>query len=152
MDAASLEKFFEPFAAVTIKGMFGGRGVYADGVMFALQAGDNIYLKTDDLSRPRFSAAASTPFVFRSPMGPKETSFWLMPTAASGDADTLKIWCGLALDAARRAAAAKQGRGAGGKAAKPAKRASAAKVSPVGKRAKSPAGRRPPPARKSRTR
>ncbi len=146
MDAASLEKLFEPFAAVAIKGMFGGRGVYADGLMFALHAGDKIYLKTDASSRPRFSEAGSTPFVYRSPMGPKETSYWLMPAPASGDAKTLNIWCGLALDAARRVAVAKEAKGAvgkGGKAAKSTKRAPA-KPSPARKGAKAPAGRRPP--------
>jgi DNA transformation protein len=146
MDAASLEKLFEPFAAVTIKGMFGGRGVYAEGLMFALQAGDNIYLKTDATSRPRFSAAGSTPFVYRSPMGPKETSYWLMPAAASGDADGLKTWCGLALEAARRAAATKGAKGAAVGRAKevtPMKRAPDKSSSPAGKAGKAPTRRRP---------
>ena len=147
MDAASLGKLFEPFAAVTIKGMFGGRGVYAEGLMFALQAGDNIYLKTDASSRPRFSEVGSTPFVYCSPMGPKETSYWLMPAAASGDADALKTWCGLALEAARRAAATKGAKGAAvtrAKEATPTKRVPA-KPSPARKAGKAaPAGRRPP--------
>jgi DNA transformation protein len=144
MDAASLEKLFGPFAAVTIKGMFGGRGVYAQGLMFALQAGDKIYLKTDASSRPRFSDAGSTPFVYRSPMGPKETSYWLMPAAATGDPDTLKAWCGLALDAARRAAAAKGAQRAAVKRASKAASAkrAPAKPRPAGKRGKAPAGRR----------
>jgi DNA transformation protein len=144
MDAASLEKLFEPFAAVTIKGMFGGRGVYAKGLMFALQAGDSIYLKTDAVSRPRFSEVGSTPFVYRSPMGPKETSYWLMPAMASGDADALKTWCGLALEAARCAAATKEAKAAAVKRAKeatPAKRAPA-EPSPARKAGKAPADHR----------
>ncbi len=112
MDAAGLQKFFEPFAAVTIKGMFGGRGVYADGLMFALQAGDDIYLKTDAVSAPRFKAAGSRPFVYRSPMGPRETSYWRLPAAAEANVGALKEWCGLALEAARRVAAAKAEKGA----------------------------------------
>src|SRR5579872_6824846 len=111
MDAAGLQKLFEPFAAVTVKGMFGGRGVYADGLMFALQAGEDIYLKTDAISAPRFKEAGSRPFVYRSPMGPKETSYWLMPRAAATDEKALKTWCGLALEAARRVAAAKLAKG-----------------------------------------
>ena len=153
MDAASLEKFFEPFAAVTIKGMFGGRGVYAEGLMFALQAGDHIYLKTDASIRPRFSEAGSTPFVYRSPMGPKETSYWLMPAAVSGDASALKTWCGLALEAARRAAATKGAKGAAVERAKETtlmKRAPA-KPRPTGKAGKAPAGRRPPAGKRRAT-
>jgi DNA transformation protein len=142
MDAAGLEKMFEPFAAVAIKGMFGGRGVYAEGLMFALQAGDKIYLKTDALSALRFKEAGSTPFVFRSPMGPKETSFWLIPAAAASDADAFKAWCRLALDAARRAAAAKEAK-AGGRTKRPP-----ANSSPAKKVAKAPAGRHPPAGRR----
>ena len=117
MDAAGLQKLFEPFAAVTVKGMFGGRGVYAEGLMFALQAGEDIYLKTDAVSAPRFKEAGSRPFVYRSPMGPKETSYWLMPQGAARNAKALTAWCGLALEAARRVAAAKQEKG--GRRAKP---------------------------------
>jgi DNA transformation protein len=145
MDAARLEKLFEPFAVVTVKGMFGGRGVSAEGLMFALQAGDKIYLKTDALSAPRFKEAGSTPFVFRSPMGPKETSYWLIPAAAGSDAKAFKTWCGLALDAARRAAAAKEAK-EGGR----SKRA-AAKSGPAKRAASGPTGHRPP-SRKGRAR
>jgi DNA transformation protein and related proteins len=153
MDAASLQKLFEPFAAVTIKGMFGGRGVYADGLMFALQAGEKIYLKTDAISAPRFKAAGSDPFVFRSPMGPKETSYWLMPAAAAADVAALKEWCSLALEAARRIAAAKEGQGAkrpktvkaprSGATRAPARRGAAKKAAakPSGRRGSSGRGR-----------
>jgi DNA transformation protein and related proteins len=107
IDADALQKLFAPFAAVSLKGMFGGRGVYAHGVIFALQAGEKIYLKTDEASAPRFKGAGSTPFVYPTPMGPRETSYWTMPAAAFGDPDELKMWCGLALEAARRRAAVK---------------------------------------------
>ena len=134
MDAAGLQKLFEPFAAITVKSMFGGRGVYAEGLMFALQAGEEIYLKTDAVSAPRFKEAGSRPFVYRSPMGPKETSYWLMPPATARDEKALKTWCGLALEAARRVAAtrlAKGGtRGKTGAARSPARR-SAKRPSPA---------------------
>ncbi|HEV3045203.1 MAG TPA: TfoX/Sxy family protein [Roseiarcus sp.] len=111
MDAEGLQKFFQPFATVTVRGMFGGRGIYAQGLMFALQAADKLYLKTDDVNAPRFAAAGSNPFIFPTPMGPKETSYWLMPASAHVDLSEFKIWCSLALEAARRAAAAKEAKG-----------------------------------------
>ena len=37
---------------VTIRNMFGGAGVYADGVMFAIVADDVLYLKADEVSQP----------------------------------------------------------------------------------------------------
>ena len=107
IDAERLQKLFAPFAAVSLKGMFGGRGVYAEGVIFALQAGDKVYLKTDETTAPRFREAGSTPFVYPTPMGPRETSYWTMPSEALVDPEALKVWCGLAVEAARRHAAAK---------------------------------------------
>lgn len=41
-------ELFAGVGRVQIKRMFGGAGVYADGLMFALLAEDSIYLKADD--------------------------------------------------------------------------------------------------------
>jgi len=111
MDADELKALFAPFAVVAVKGMFGGRGVYAEGLMIALQAGDEVYLKTDETIRDRFVKAGSTPFIYPTPMGPRETSLWRLPAAARGDVEALKAWATLALGAARRAAAAKASKG-----------------------------------------
>jgi TfoX/Sxy family transcriptional regulator of competence genes len=47
MDAEGLKALFEPVGAVSVKRMFGGRGVYADGLCFAIQSQGEVYLKTD---------------------------------------------------------------------------------------------------------
>ena len=39
---------------VSVRRMFGGAGVFADGVMFALIADDALYLKADDISKQAF--------------------------------------------------------------------------------------------------
>jgi len=38
------------FGPVTIRNMFGGAGIYASGVMFAILDDDVLYLKTDETS------------------------------------------------------------------------------------------------------
>jgi DNA transformation protein and related proteins len=134
MDADELKALFAPFAAVTVKGMFGGRGVYAHGLMIALQAGDEVFLKTDEVVRDRFARAGSAPFVYPTPMGPRETSLWRLPAVARRDAKEFKTWAALALEAARRAAAEKAAKGAARtkskapKREKPAARAKGAEV------------------------
>jgi TfoX N-terminal domain len=50
MDAEGLKALFEPLGAVAVKRMFGGHGVYADGLCFAIQSRGEVYLKTDALS------------------------------------------------------------------------------------------------------
>jgi len=144
MDADQLKALFAPFAAVTIKGMFGGRGVYAQGLMIALQAGDEVFLKTDEVVRDHFARAGSAPFIYPTPMGPRETSLWRLPAVARRDPEEFKAWAALALEAARRAAAEKATKGAARtktKAPKREKPAARAKGAPVKRAASKKAGK-----------
>jgi DNA transformation protein and related proteins len=50
--------------AVEAKRMFGGWGLYHDGVFFALVLGDVLYLKTDENNRAEFDARNLEPFTF----------------------------------------------------------------------------------------
>lgn len=47
VDAEFIHDLFQPFGAVTVRRMFGGAGLFADGVMFGLVSGGQIYLKAD---------------------------------------------------------------------------------------------------------
>jgi DNA transformation protein and related proteins len=108
VDAEGLKGLFAPFAPVSLKRMFSGHGVYADGVCFALHLRHDIYLKTDAETQARFEAAGSEPFVYDGVRGKVTvTSYWRLPPGAYDDPDELKDWCGLALQAARRFAAVK---------------------------------------------
>ena len=49
------------FGPVTIRPMFGGAGVYHDGLMFALVDDEVLYLKVDDRPRPAFVAENLSP-------------------------------------------------------------------------------------------
>jgi DNA transformation protein and related proteins len=107
MDADGLKALFQPFGAVEVKRMFGGYGIYADGLCFAIQPKGEVFLKADPLSEPIFSAAGSSPFVFEAKGKPMTTSFWRLPAAAYDDREELRRWASLGLEAARRSAAAK---------------------------------------------
>lgn len=53
----------ERLGPVTIKKMFGGAGVYADGLFFGLiDSNDVFYLKVDDTNRADYEARGSTLF------------------------------------------------------------------------------------------
>jgi DNA transformation protein len=66
---AYLPEVFELFGPVTIRKMFGGYGVYHDGLMFALVADDTLYLKADD-ENAHYSDAS----IWR--LKPKNDSAW----------------------------------------------------------------------------
>jgi DNA transformation protein len=107
MDAEALKALFEPFGSVTVKRMFGGSGIYAEGMCFAIESGGEVFLKTDSLSRADFSAADSAPFTYMAKGKSRPTSYWSLPTAAHEDDDQLRRWAAMGLEAARRAAEAR---------------------------------------------
>ena len=53
---------------VTTRPMFGGVGIYADGLFFALIDDDVLYFKVDDSNRPDFEEHGMGPF---RPFGPE---------------------------------------------------------------------------------
>jgi len=107
MDVDGLKALFEPFGAVAVKRMFGGAGVYAEGLCFAIESGGEVFLKVDALSQPRFAEVGSSPFVYVARGKPMPTSFWRLPAIAHEEADELVRWASLGLEAARRTAEAK---------------------------------------------
>ncbi len=98
-------ELLEPLGPVRAKRMFGGHGLYLQELFVALIADDQLYLKTDATTRPRFEAEGGTPFVFIQRGGTIETGY-LTPPAEALDAPALmQPWAQLALQAAVRARA-----------------------------------------------
>ena len=89
------------FGEVAWRRMFGGVGLYHDGLMFALIANDVLYFKVDDASRSDYESAGSGPF---RPYPDKKTvmSYYEVPIDVSEDRDELSSWAEKALGAARR--------------------------------------------------
>jgi DNA transformation protein len=107
MSPEALKELFKPFGEVSVKRMFGGGGVYAEGLCFAIEQGGEVFLKVDELSQPSFAEAGSSPFIYVAKGRPMTTSFWRLPAIAHAEADELRRWASLGLEGARRAAAAK---------------------------------------------
>ena len=82
--------------------MFGGAGLYADGIMFAILSKDVIYLKADGGTRGAFEREGSTPFSYQAKGGKRAImSFWRMPERLYDDPDELATWAERALAVAR---------------------------------------------------
>lgn len=88
--------------------MFGGVGVYANGLFFALIDDDTLYLKTDDALKLAFEAAGSHAFA---PFGhDKPMAYWTAPAEALDDQEILLEWSRKSLEVAARAATSKKKR------------------------------------------
>jgi len=81
--------------------MFGGAGLYLDGVFFGLVADDILFFKVDDTNKPDYVAAGSGPF---KPFGTNsyEMSYYEVPGDVLEDPDMLKEWAMKALLVAKR--------------------------------------------------
>ena len=85
------------FGPVTIRNMFGGAGIYADGVMFALLADDTLYLKADERSSRAFAAEGMAPFAYTvKGRQPVVMSYWEVPPRLLEDPDELAQWARMA--------------------------------------------------------
>ena len=97
----------QPWAAVSARRMFGGHGLYREGLMFALEAFGMLYLKVDDETRPAFSAAGCRPFIYEGSGRRVEMSYWTAPPECTESAADMARWCALGWQAALRAQAGK---------------------------------------------
>ena len=57
------------FGPVEAKSMFGGWGLYHEGLFFALIAADMLYLKVDEDNRAEFESMGLSPFVYEAKVG-----------------------------------------------------------------------------------
>ncbi len=106
-DPEAIRELFSTFGTVTVRRMFGGHGVFADGMMFALEADGELYLKADDLTIPKLAAENSEPFVYRARGREIALSYWRLPERLYDETDEFADFAREAFAAARRAAGAK---------------------------------------------
>ena len=104
MDAAAIEEMFAALGPVTIKRMFGGKGIYHRGLIVALDLRDEIMLKADAVSAPAFEAAGARRWAYAGRTGaPVNMPYWSIPDDAFDDPDIMAHWVRLAYEAALRA-------------------------------------------------
>ena len=92
------------FGPVTNRNMFGGAGLYADGVMFAILIDDTLYLKADATSSGAFAAEGKGQFSYEPrSKAPVAMSYWEVPERLLDEPEELAAWAREALKVARAA-------------------------------------------------
>ena len=94
-----------PFGPVTARAMFGGYGLYLDGLMFGLIAYDTLYFKVDDGNRDDYIEAGTGPFTYEGKQRPVEMSYYRIPETLMEDPASLAGWAERAYQAAKRSRA-----------------------------------------------
>ena len=103
-DPQALHELFASFGTVSIRRMFGGHGVFSEGLMFGLESGGELYLKADDLTVPKLVAEKSEPFVYNAKGREIALSYWRLPERLYDEPDEFAGFARDAFAAAQRAA------------------------------------------------
>jgi DNA transformation protein and related proteins len=104
MDRAELEEIFRSLGPVTIKRMFGGKGIYCDGKILGVEFEGELLLKADATSAPLFEEAGCRQWGYEhNKTGkPVKMPYWSIPDEAFDDPDIMAEWVRLAFEAALR--------------------------------------------------
>jgi DNA transformation protein len=107
MDPEFIAELFAPFGSVTVRRLFGGAGLFREGLMFGLVFDGAIFLKVDDASIPDFEREGSVPFVYTRAksagrVGPHSLSCWRLPERLYDDPEELVSWARRAFAIAER--------------------------------------------------
>lgn len=102
MDNDAINDLFSVLGPVMIKRMFGGKGVYFDGVIIALEVDGEILLKADADSAAEFEAAGSSRWSYSGKNKPVLMPYWSIPDEAVDDPEVMAVWARKAYEASLR--------------------------------------------------
>lgn len=101
---------FAPLGEISSRAMFGGYCLYCGGTVFALVAGNALYLKADEENREKFVARGLLRF---KPYEDRDDSmsYYQAPPEVFEDLDAMTDWVGGSVRAGRRASQGRKPRG-----------------------------------------
>lgn len=104
MTEDDIRDFFSGLGPVTVKRMFGGKGIYHHGLIIAIEIRGELMLKGDDESAPDLEAAGARRWTYVGSRHGKTVSmpYWTVPDAAVDDPEAFANWAGKAYEAALR--------------------------------------------------
>ena len=84
------------------KRMFGGYGLFKDDLMFGIISDGNLYLKSDDQNRERFTSIGLPPFRYQRKGKTVSLSYYQAPAEALDTREAIQVWVRSAIAAAQR--------------------------------------------------
>ncbi|MGO1160394.1 TfoX/Sxy family protein [Brucella sp. C7-11G] len=107
MDDETLRELFTGLGAISIRRMFGGKGVYHQGLIIALVVRDELLLKADAQSATAFIDAGSRQWAYDSKKSGKPVAmpYWSVPDDAFDDPEIMTDWAKVAFAASLRSGA-----------------------------------------------
>jgi DNA transformation protein len=100
---AWVEEALAPVGPITRRAMMGGATLYCGGTVFAILARDTLWFKADALSDAEWDAAGAERFGYERDGKIATMNYRRAPDAVHDDADALRRWACLAIEAGGRA-------------------------------------------------
>ena len=92
-----VEDQFSGIGKISIRKMFGGAGIYCQGVMFGLISDNIIYLKTDDSNKSDFEKLDLKPFKYNAKGKEISMSYYEIPEDILENSEILEKWASKSL-------------------------------------------------------
>ena len=92
-----------PWDVVSVRRMFGGYGVYRQGLIFGLVIEDVLYFKADEMNRPDYEAQGCEPFTYEAKGKRISIMYWQVPECALEEPEMLGEWAEKSYQASIRA-------------------------------------------------
>lgn len=103
-----VEEALEPLGPVSMRRMMGAATLYIDGAIFAIVSDDQLWFKADLVSDPIWDEAGCVRFTYQMSEGRSGSmNYRRAPDDVYDDADAMRQWATLALEASVRAPAKK---------------------------------------------
>ena len=77
---------------VTVPSMFGGYGIYMNGIIVAIIANDELYFKVDSTNQQQYEELDSTPFSYKTKGKKAVMSYWKVPIEILEEEKQLEKW------------------------------------------------------------
>ena len=87
-----LDEAFEEFGLIDVRKMFGGYGIYHDGIMFALVESDTLYLKADETTQKYFESRGLSQFQYNRAGKVVKMSYFKAPEEIYDDREKAAVW------------------------------------------------------------
>src|SRR5262245_40830505 len=104
MDNEAISDLFSGLGPVQIRKMFGGKGIYHNGLIVAVELRGELRLKADDQLAREFAAAGCTQWTYTGSRHGKLVSmpYWTVPDGAMDEPDEMSVWAKKSYEAALR--------------------------------------------------
>ena len=106
--ASYVVELMQSLGPVRAKAMFGGYGIFLDGLMFGLVVDGVLYLKADNETEKEFKARGLEPFTYRKKGKEFKIAYYQAPEEALEDDEEMTSWAAQAYSTALQAAAKKR--------------------------------------------